>query len=181
MTTSALSSDPATIKQAFSAHPSFVAIDFETANPWRNSACSIGVVRVEKGRIKERFSSLIRPPSGWFTFTEIHGITWNDVRNEQTFGQLWPRLSKLLGGVDFLVAHNAPFDRGVLEACCEHWKRPLPGQPFLCTVKMARACWNLRPTKLPDVAKHLGLELRHHDALSDAEACARIVLQALRE
>ena len=34
------------------------------------------------------------------------------------------------------------------------------------------------PTKLPDVCRRLGIALRHHDALSDAEACARIVLAA---
>jgi DNA polymerase III epsilon subunit-like protein len=29
---------------------SFTAIDFETANTFPNSACAIGLVRVEKGR-----------------------------------------------------------------------------------------------------------------------------------
>ena len=41
---------------------------------------------------------------------------------------------------------------------------------------MARRAWNLRPTKLPDVCRHLGITLNHHDALSDALACAKIVI-----
>lgn len=45
-------------------------------------------------------------------------------------------------------------------------------------MKLARRTWGLRPAKLPDVCRHLGIGLRHHDALSDAEACARIVLAA---
>ena len=45
-------------------------------------------------------------------------------------------------------------------------------------MRMARAAWDLYPTKLPDVCRRLGIALRHHDALSDAEACARIVLLA---
>ena len=55
---------------------------------------------------------------------------------------------------------------------------PMTGLPFLCTVKLARATWNLYPTKLPDVCRHLGLDLDHHDAASDANACARIVVAA---
>lgn len=61
------------------------------------------------------------------------------------------------------AAHNAGFDQSVLRAC---------------TVKVARSAWNLRPTRLPDVARHLRLPLTHHDAASDAEVCARIVLAA---
>lgn len=51
----------------------------------------------------------------------------------------------------------------------------------LCTVRLARRVWSIRPTKLPDVFRRLGLELDHHGALSDAEACARIVLAAYEE
>lgn len=157
---------------------SFAAIDFETANPCRNSACAVGVVRVERGRIVERFESLICPPNRWFTFTEIHGLSWDDVKRAPTFRGLWPRLRPLLEGVDFLAAHNAPFDRSVLKAACEHWHCPPPAQEFLCTLQLARRRWNLKPAKLSDVADHLGLKLTHHNALSDAEACANIVLRA---
>ena len=55
---------------------------------------------------------------------------------------------------------------------------PVPDLRFECRMKMARDAWGLRPTKLPDVCQHLGIPLRHHDALSAAEACARIVLAA---
>ena len=54
----------------------------------------------------------------------------------------------------------------------------VPAVPFECTVRVARASWGLRPTTLRHVADHLGLSLQHHDAASDAEACARIVLAA---
>jgi DNA polymerase-3 subunit epsilon len=45
-------------------------------------------------------------------------------------------------------------------------------------MRLARQAWNVRPTTLPDVCRHLGIRLRHHDPLSDAEACAKIVLAA---
>ena len=40
----------------------FYAIDFETANRYRNSACSVGVVRFENGKETESRYSLIKPP-----------------------------------------------------------------------------------------------------------------------
>lgn len=156
----------------------FVAIDFETANHDRDSACQVGLVRVERGSIVQRRTLLLRPPSPRFTFTHIHGITWDDARHAPTFAQAWPSIASMLGGAAFLAAHNAPFDSSVLEACCERAGLASPGLPFVCTVMLARRTWGVYPTKLPDVARHLGLALRHHDAASDAEACARIVLAA---
>ena len=38
----------------------FVAIDFETANRERTSICSVGLVRVENGDIREKIYRLIR-------------------------------------------------------------------------------------------------------------------------
>jgi DNA polymerase-3 subunit epsilon len=84
----------------------------------------------------------------------------------------------VLDGARYLVAHNAAFDRGVLRACCEASQLPAPRLPFRCTVQIARATWRLFPTRLPDVCRYLGIPLEHHQALSDAEACARIVLAA---
>lgn len=159
---------------------SFVAIDFETADYGRDSACAVGVVRAERGRIVERQSYLIRPPRPYIEFTYIHGITWAHVSRKPSFRELWPKVTPILEGVEFLAAHNASFDRSVLEACCESARFKPPALPFLCTMRLARKTWAIRPTRLPDVCYHLGLRLKHHDALSDAEACARIVLAAHR-
>ena len=156
----------------------FVALDFETADSGRDSACAVGLVRVEEGRITRSIHRLIRPPRSDMMFSYIHGITWERVRGEPPFARVWPELLPVLEGADFLAAHNASFDRFVLRACCERAGLPLPALPFECTVKLARRTWGLRPAKLPDVCRHLGIGLRHHDALSDAEACARIVLAA---
>lgn len=157
---------------------SFVAIDFETADYGRDSACALGVVRAECGRIVESQSYLIRPPRPYFQFTYIHGITWTRVSREPTFGELWPKIKPILEGAEFLAAHNASFDRSVLEACLGSAGLKPPELPFLCTMRLARRTWAIRPTRLPDVCHHLGLHLKHHDALSDALACARIVLAA---
>ncbi|PZV06431.1 MAG: exonuclease [Leptolyngbya sp.] len=156
----------------------FVALDFETADRGRDSACSLGLIRVEDDLIVQRVHYLIRPPRATFRFTHIHGIRWQDVANEPTFGELWASIQPVLRGAAFLAAHNASFDKGVLQACCDLYGIPRPSHPFVCTVQLARKTCNLRPTKLPDVCEYLGLQLEHHQALSDAEACARIVIAA---
>ena len=156
-----------------------MAIDFETADYEPDSACSVGLVRVEDGRIACRESRLIRPPRPRFAFTWLHGIDWEDVACQPPFGEVWPALAPVFEGADFFAAHNAPFDRAVLEACCRSAGLEVPPPPFRCTVKLARRVWGIRPTTLPDVCRALGFRLHHHDALSDAEACARIVIAAL--
>ena len=159
----------------------FVAIDFETASHAPDSACAIGVVRAEGGEVVAREVRLIRPPAPAFHFTHIHGITWDDVQDAPDFAQVWRSLRPMLGGARFLAAHWAPFDRSVLAASCRTHGLVPPRLPFVCTVQLARAQWGIRPTKLPDVCRHLGLDLNHHEALSDALACAGIVLRAQAE
>jgi DNA polymerase III subunit epsilon len=154
----------------------FVALDFETANRYPDSACSIGLVRVEQGQVVDKAHYLIRPPRRQFEFTHIHGITWPQVANQPNFAERWPQIAAILAGADFLAAHNAAFDRGVLQACCQAYDILPPLFEFVCTVQLARKTWNIRPTKLPNVCEYLGIPLNHHDALSDAEACARIAI-----
>lgn len=156
----------------------FVALDFETADHGRDSACSVGLIRVEDYQIVQRVHYFIRPPRSTFRFTHIHGIRWQDVAEQPCFGELWNFIHPILADAEFIAAHNAPFDQGVLYACCDAYGIPHPPQPFVCTVQLARKTWNIHPTKLPNVCEYLGIELNHHQALSDAEACARIVISA---
>jgi DNA polymerase-3 subunit epsilon len=159
----------------------FVAIDFETADHDADSACAVGLVRVREGKIIEEASRLIRPPRQRIVFTEIHGLTWRRLKGEPAFGQVWPELIPLLDGASCLVAHNAPFDRGVLLACCGAAGIDPPALPFACTVRLARRAWGVYPTKLPDVCRHLAIRLKHHDPLSDARAAAQIAIAAMAD
>jgi len=156
----------------------FAALDFETADYGRDSACALSVVIVDNDRVVDTWTSLIRPPRQAFVFTYLHGISWRDVQDKPAFGDLWPAVAKRLEGLDFLAAHNASFDRSVLHACCAMSGHKPVAHPFLCTVKLARSTWGIFPTKLSDVASHLRIPLKHHDAASDASACAQILLKA---
>jgi DNA polymerase-3 subunit epsilon len=162
-----------------SATDAFVAIDFETADYGPDSACAVGLVRVEGLRVVYRESVLIRPPRPKVLFAHVHGITWDMVKEAPGFEDAWPRLTPLLEGASVLAAHNAPFDRRVLSACCATAGLNAPVVPFLCTVQLARRRWGLKPNDLPSVCRRLGIGLIHHDPGSDAEACARIVIAAV--
>jgi DNA polymerase-3 subunit epsilon len=113
-----------------------------------------------------------------FTNTWVHGLAWADVADAPTFGEVWQEVRPLLRGAAFLAAHNAAFDRAVLRACCASAGVRPPRLRFECTVRLARNVLGIYPTKLHQVCQRLGIPLRHHHALSDAEACARIVLTA---
>ena len=172
----------ATVDELLPGSGDFVAIDFETADAGRDSACSIGVVRVEGDQITGRFSSLLRPPRPSSLLTHVHGISEAAQRAAPELRAVWPQLAPLLAGAPLFVAHNAPFDMGVARASFGLAGVTLPGAPWACTVKMARALWpksaDLPDHKLDTLARRFGITLRHHQADSDAEACARLVLIA---
>ena len=142
---------------------SFVAIDFETANHRKVSACAVGLATGRNGKIEVVRSFLIRPPETRFEFTGIHGLRWKDVCGAPTFGELWPTLLAWISGAEFIAAHNASFDRRVLHACCAMSEIRAPKLPFTCTVELARSQWGIYPTRLPNVCRRLGIPLRHHD------------------
>ena len=157
----------------------FVAIDFETANERRDSACAVAIAIVRGGEIETR-SWLLRPPDMRFSpfNIRVHGITPAMVQRAPTWGEAWPEIAPVLAAAPELWAHNAPFDAGVLRAVCAMHGLVAPW-PLRCTVQLARRHWpGLHCHKLDVVCAHLGIGLRHHDAVSDARACARIVLAA---
>lgn len=158
----------------------FAAIDFETATSQRNSACSIGVVVVENGEIKERYHSLIKPPENEYLRFNIiiHGIRPEMTENAPEFGAIWPEVAKLLSGRR-VFAHNCAFDASVLKESLAFCGITAPTLEYSCSVKLAKAVWRGLPSyKLNNMASFLDVSFNHHDALSDAYACASIVIKA---
>jgi DNA polymerase-3 subunit epsilon len=160
----------------------FVAIDFETANSHRESVCSVGIVVVRDGVVQDTFSELIRPAPNYYSHwaTDIHGIGYFDTAEAQEFPDVWARIVPLIEGLP-LVAHNSPFDEGCLRRVHEHYGMEYPGYEFHCTCRMSRKAFPDLPNhRLPTVARHIGFDFKnHHNALADAEACARIAIKTL--
>jgi DNA polymerase-3 subunit epsilon len=158
----------------------FTAIDFETATGSPNSACAVGIVTVECGEIVEQYSTLIQPPGNtyWRRFTEeIHGIGWRDTLNAPTFADLYPEIRKRLQN-RLLVAHFAQFDRDVLQATMAYHNldyETLALSGWACTCEIYRAK-GYKPANLAACCARNDIDLNHHDALSDALACAKLYL-----
>lgn len=160
----------------------FVAIDVETANYSRSSICSIGCVKVRDGLVVDSFYSLVHPEPDWYVrrFTEeIHGIGPDDTYNAPPFDSVWRRVLDFAEGLPF-VAHNAVFDNGCIREACRIYRLDPPERPFLCTLSAARrqiprfSC----PSKsLPSLCSFFGIPFdNHHNALADAEGCARLAM-----
>ncbi len=158
----------------------FTAIDFETATGRRHSACAVGIVTVENGEIVDQYSTLIRPPNNEYSYwnIEVHGIRPADTATAPTFAELYPEFRKRLQGRT-VVAHNESFDRSVLKNTMGHYGLDY-GELSLtnrweCTVKLYRAK-GFHPCDLGTCCQRLNIPLNHHEALSDALACARLYL-----
>lgn len=159
----------------------FTAIDFETANADRASACAVGLVTVENGEIVRSVRQLIRPEPLYFDpmNVSIHGIRAADVKDAPTFAELWPALWPQVTGP--LVAHNAAFDMSVLRGSLDRARQRYPETDYFCTCVMARLAWPSRPAyTLDQVAREIGIEFAHHDAEEDARACALVAVHACR-
>ncbi|MFD3683804.1 exonuclease domain-containing protein [Nocardiopsis sp. NPDC058631] len=162
----------------------WTAIDFETANHDRGSACAVGLVRVRDGAVVDRFTTLIRPPRQVDFFSRhniaVHGITPADVADAPAWPEAHARIVEFADG-DPLVAHNAAFDMGVLRQACEHTGLAHPAWEYTCTLALSRRTWTDLPDhKLPTVCAHIGhLVTHHHRADADAEAAASIMIAAM--
>lgn len=160
----------------------YVAFDVETPNYANDRMSAIGVVVIEDDRIIERYYSLVQPETHFDPFNiALTGITPEAVATAPTFAQLWPQLRRLFEqGV--LLAHNAPFDMAVLSKCLRYYQIDWRAETqYLCTCRLAKRCLPLPDHKLDTLCRHYGLDLDHHQADSDAMACAEIFLRLHRQ
>jgi len=155
----------------------FTAIDFETADQKRDSACAVSLVKVRNSKIVERNFYLIKPPRRSFVFSYLHGITYEDVKQAPTFDRIWREILHKLQGSDFLAAHNAAMDKSVLKACCELYGIALPDIEFRCSMKHAREKYDIYPTRLENVVSRLNIRVPEAP-YRNAEACANIFLHS---
>ncbi|MDR5698873.1 3'-5' exonuclease [Agromyces aerolatus] len=162
----------------------FTAIDFETANGSGASACSVGLVKVRDGRVVDRAYWLLRPPFPHDEFMEwnvrIHGITREMVADAPSWGDQLAAFREFAED-DWLVAHNAGFDMGVIAKTCAALALDVPDHSYLCSLQVARKTYTLDSYRLPVAAMAAGFEdFSHHNALDDALACAAIVVHAAK-
>ena len=103
----------------------FTAIDFETANRYADSACSLAAVSIAGQAVMHEGYTLIKPPFNRFDEDNIriHGITPQMVSAKPTFDALWPDIRKRLNK-RILIAHYAVFDTRVLRSLIKRYNLP---------------------------------------------------------
>ncbi len=149
---------------------SFTAIDFETAHGKRWSICQVGIVKVVQGVISDEISLLVQPPDNYYFYKniEIHGITSEQTRNAPSFPTVWNEIKHLIQD-QTVVAHNGAFDFNCLYQTLNYYGLEHPKYNQKCTYK-------IYGTNLADLCHQYKIKLNHHDALSDALACAKLYL-----
>ncbi len=159
----------------------FTAIDFELATADYTSVCAVGIVNVVNDKVVNEFYSLVKPPNNKFMWqtTRVHGIKPKDTLEAPSFDQLFPVIAPLLQH-QFMIAHNEAFDRSVLQRTMklygfDYKSLGLP-EKWECTSDIYRKAGFVK-TKLSVCCNLMGIELDHHDALSDARGSAFLYLK----
>lgn len=136
----------------------------------------MGIVVVRGGQIVERKEYLIKPPNNKYSPSciRVHGITPDQTKCCKEFPELWDEIKEYLRS-EVVVSHNISFDFDVLDRILEYYNLK---EVYILSSRCTCRLYNDR--KLSDVAEALGIELGNaHNALSDAEACAKILLAHL--
>lgn len=96
----------------------FIAIEIETANQWRDSICSIGLVKVVDNQIVDSLFTYINPNQPFDEYhTAQHGITEDMVRFSPTFENFYPILNQWLTN-QTVIAYYRDFDESVIKEAC---------------------------------------------------------------
>ena len=159
---------------------SYVVFDIETTgfSPDINHIIEIGAVKVEKGKIIDRFSSFVNPQVPIpYRIEELTHINDSMVIDAPTIDVVLPQFLAFCEG-SVMVAHNADFDVSFIKR-----KAVMLGMDFnptyVDTVAMARYLLpSLNRFKLDTVAKAVGVNLNnHHRAVDDAACTAEIFVK----
>jgi DNA polymerase III epsilon subunit family exonuclease len=160
----------------------FVVFDLETTglDLMNNGITEIGAVKIEKGVIKEHFTTLIKPDYPISEeITKLTGITQEMVKDSPKISTVIPDFMKFIEGA-ILVAHNAEFDLKFIKrfAGAEEYEI---NNKVLDTMDMTRKYLpQLRQANLKVLAEHFGIVFRHHRALSDAYATAEAFIELMK-
>ncbi len=163
-----------------------VVFDFETTGlspDMGDRAIEIGAVRIENGRITDRFQQVMNPGIRVPLFIEnLTGITNTMVKDARKSAHVMADFYDFTEGQN-LVAHNASFDERFLRAEFRRIKKHFSGG-IVCSLLAARRIFQLAPNhQLATLAnyKNLPSEGVYHRALADAEVTAHLWLCMLDE
>lgn len=159
----------------------FISIDFETANTSGNSICSLGFVLVKNNEIISKNNYLINPETSFSQVcTNIHGISRKDVQGAPNFPEVWSIISSYFYHFP-VVAHNASFEKSVLEKTANRYDIKLPIITYYCTQRIAEYNFNdFEHYTLEYVCDKFEVKLeKHHCSADDSIATANLMIKYL--
>ncbi|CEK34378.1 DNA polymerase III subunit epsilon,DNA polymerase III subunit epsilon,DNA polymerase III, alpha subunit, Gram-positive type,Exonuclease [[Clostridium] sordellii] len=159
-----------------------ISIDFETANSKRSSVCSIGFVVEENDNIIFEDEILIDPKVEFSKIcTRIHGIKESDVKGCLTWNKAWPIVESYITENTLIIGHNLrSMEIPCIKQECERYNmKPHPiildKKKTFDTLRLAQGILkDVENYKLDTLSKFFGIDLTHHNALSDAKACLQL-------
>lgn len=162
----------------------FSCIDFETASSSANSACSVSMVAVRNLQIVKQDYFLIKPVSDFFhpDNIRIHGITPEMVNDCDRFPAVFEKILPYFEQSNCIIAHNADFDMNVLHETAAAYDLSIPNFTYLDSINLFSQISSGRKKTLPECCKFFNIPYEnHHNALSDATACANLVIACVEK
>ena len=158
----------------------FVVFDIETTgfSAVNDRIIEIGAVKVEGGRIVDRYSTFVNPERPIpFEIEKLTGIHDGMVEDAEVIEDVLPKFMEFCQDC-IMVAHNAEFDMSFIRENC---RRQGIERKFTVvdTLAMARSMLpDLKNYKLDTVVEAVGGSLEnHHRAVEDAESTADIFVK----
>ena len=158
-----------------------IVFDVETTgfSIYSDRMIEIGAVKLVGGEIVDTFSTFINPKRPISAkITELTSITNDMVKDAPLEKEAMDAFVAFCGDAKVLVAHNAAFDTGFIDAAAARYGMKM-NYTSVDTVPIARALLpQLSNHKLDTVAKALELsKFQHHRACDDAAVLAKIYLK----
>ena len=162
----------------------FYSLDVETANPDQSTICQIGVGIFEDTELIDTWKTYIDPQDYFhWRFIDIHGIRPEIVIGKPTFPVVYPVLRQMFE--KNIVVHHSPFDRVAFRKVFDRYDLEHFEVQWLDSVQVARKAFGNGCLEggynLANLANYLDIEFQHHDALEDAIACGKIVVEACKK
>lgn len=163
----------------------YIVFDVETTglSAVYDTVIELAAVKMKEGEIIDKFESFANPHHPLSATTiELTGITDDMVQDAPDASEVLKKFSDWIGN-DILVAHNASFDMGFLNAGLQRAGFEKVQNGVIDTLELARFLYpHMKNHRLNTLAKKFDIELvQHHRAIYDAETTGYLLAKMLKD
>lgn len=159
----------------------YLALDFEYASSTdRGSICQVGLVKYSNGEVTTLMDCYVDPQVRFCpNCVSVHGITAEKVVGSPTFEDIYEELCSLIVGQVIFNQNGA--DKSIFESACAKWGLSIPEADWVNATTVAKRAWpGLDNYRLGSLCAMLDIDLKYHNAASDARATA-LIIEAAKE